>query len=781
MSQSQVANNQKPKRSIRVPAAGIPNRVRVVRLSFTNLLMIAVAVIAVFFLLGSAMQPSLGKEVSVSEFLRNTKDNHYARIDIRNDGNAVAYGKYLDFVQFAQSPKLDGSTNTGKLQIVEESNMERKSVKDVVELFAQPKSINETLEQLRRSLGADRVREIYVLDDRIVVDWESSNSKDWLITDVSEAEFKSELAANKIDIASLPVLVSYLRTAGTSIQSGDFESAIASGKYAQVWVFGDRLYARVPRENNVQNYVNFGTTTADFTKMLQAEGISLASQSVEFAPLPISQIDFISIVNLIFIAMLGFLGYMLLRSINGSNGGLMKFGQTKARMFFGQKMTIRFADVAGVDEAKNELQEVVDFLKNPNKYIKLGAKIPRGVLMVGEPGTGKTLLARAVAGEAGVPFFHTSGSEFEEMLVGAGASRVRDLFDKAKKASPALIFIDEIDAVGRKRGTTIQSSSTEQTLNQILVEMDGFEPRDNVIVIAATNRPDVLDPALLRPGRFDRKVVLDAPDIDGRVAILKIHAQNKPLSESVDLRKVSRRTVGFSGADLANMLNEAAIIVAKENRKEITMQDIEEAATKVQTGPVRRRNRTQEELRMTAYHEAAHAIVMKLTPQSDPVHRITILSRGMALGYTMPLPENDQLQMTKTKMESKIRSLLAGWTAEEMIFNDVTTGASNDIERATVIAQRMVKEFGMSQKLGLIKYGNVEEQPHMGWGYADKSYSEATAEMIDDEVRRIVNEAHADTQRILTENRALLEQISEDLIKKEVLEGEEFEKYFDKV
>ncbi|MFW5703178.1 MAG: ATP-dependent zinc metalloprotease FtsH, partial [Candidatus Dojkabacteria bacterium] len=407
------------------------------------------------------------------------------------------------------------------------------------------------------------------------------------------------------------------------------------------------------------------------------------------------------------------------------------------------------------------------------------AKIPRGALMVGEPGTGKTLMAKAVAGEAGVPFFHTSGSEFEEMLVGAGASRVRDLFEKAKKAAPALIFIDEIDAVGRKRGTTIQSSSTEQTLNQILVEMDGFESNDNVIVIAATNRPDVLDPALLRPGRFDRKVVLDQPDIEGRKSILSIHAKNKPLAKEVDLEKVAKRTVGFSGADLENMLNEAAIIVAKENRKEITTDDLEEAATKVQTGPIRRRKRSVKELRMTAYHEAAHAIVMKLTPESDPVHRITILSRGMALGYTMPLPQSDQLQMTKTKMESKIRSLLAGWTAEQMVFGDVTTGASNDIERATAIAKNMVKKFGMSEKLGLVRYGLGSEEESMGYGYGnDKGYSESTAGLIDEEIRRIVQEAHKDTQKILEENRDKLDELSEMLLQDEVVEGEQFEAIF---
>jgi cell division protease FtsH len=511
---------------------------------------------------------------------------------------------------------------------------------------------------------------------------------------------------------------------------------------------------------------------------MQDEGISLSAQNLNISVQPINQIDLVTIFNFLFIAVLAFLGYMLLRSVNSSGSGLMRFGQSKARMFFGQKMEVKFGDVAGVDEAKEELKEVVDFLKHPQKYRKLGAKIPRGVLMVGEPGTGKTLLARAVAGEAGVPFFHTSGSEFEEMLVGAGASRVRDLFEKAKKASPALIFIDEIDAVGRKRGTTIQSSSTEQTLNQILVEMDGFEPRDNVIVIAATNRPDVLDPAILRPGRFDRKVVLDKPDIEGRQAIIKIHAANKPIADDVDYEKLAKRTVGFTGADLENMLNEAAIVVAKEDRKEITEDDLEEAATKVQTGRIRNRKRSEEELKMTAYHEAGHAIVMKLTPKSDPVHRITILSRGRALGYVMPLPQSDQLQTSKTKMESKIRSLLAGYASEEMYFGDVTTGASNDIQKATNIARRMVTQFGMSKKLGLVKYGSDEDEDRIGWSSGSKGYSEDTAKMIDNEVRRIIDEAFADTKKILEENKDIHEKLVEELMGKEVLDAEEFEEFF---
>jgi len=394
--------------------------------------------------------------------------------------------------------------------------------------------------------------------------------------------------------------------------------------------------------------------------------------------------------------------------------------------------------------------------------------------MVGAPGTGKTLLARAIAGEAGVPFFHTSGSEFEEMLVGAGASRVRDLFDKAKKAAPALIFIDEIDAVARKRGTTIQSGTTEQTLNQILVEMDGFEKNTNVIVIAATNRPDVLDPAILRPGRFDRRIVLDLPDIQGRKEIIAIHAKNKPLSKDVSMDTLAKRTVGFSGADIENMLNEAAIIAAKDNRKEITPFDMEEAATKVQVGPQRKRNRTEKELKMTAYHEAAHALVMSLVPESDPVHRVTIVSRGMALGYTMPLPETDQLQMSKTQMLSKIKSLLAGHASEEMFFNDVTSGAANDIEKATNIAKRMVMQFGMSKKLGLVKYGD-EEEPYLGYSYGqNKDYSEETAKIIDEEVRKLIGECFEVTKDLIKSNKEKLEKIVKVLLEKETIDAVEF-------
>lgn len=749
-------------------------KARVIRLTPSNLIFLALFIFALMVTFNSLINPRLGEEVSIDTFLNNIKDNRYSRVDIRSDGNAVGSAKYVETVEAANA-NLSGNNAT---DVKDAGGLESKSLTEVVELFKLPSDPVGVVKQFFGQGKYAGLRELYIFEDRLLLDWADNKRADWVVNNVEEAEFAQELTSANIDLASLPVRVSYLRSATTAISTEVLNEGYKNSRYQSVWKLDNTYFARVSSQRIAQNFVNYGVVTSDFTKFLQEEGINLGSQNIKFNVLPIYQIDYAFLINLLLVGGLLFTGFMLLRSINSSNGGLSQFGRSKARMFFGQKMNVTFKDVAGVDEAKEELREVVDFLKNPSKYTKLGAKIPRGVLMVGEPGTGKTLLARAVAGEAGVPFFHTSGSEFEEMLVGAGASRVRDLFDKAKKASPALIFIDEIDAVGRKRGTTIQSSSTEQTLNQILVEMDGFEVRDNVIVIAATNRPDVLDPALLRPGRFDRKVVLDAPDIEGRKAILSIHAQDKPLATDVDLEKVAKRTVGFSGADLANMLNEAAIIVAKDSRKEITPHDIEEAATKVQAGPIRKRKRSQDELKMTAYHEAAHALVMKKTPQSDPVHRITILSRGMALGYTMPLPENDQLQMTKTKMESKIMSLLAGWASEELVFNDVTTGASNDIEKATSIARRMVKQFGMSKKLGLINYGSADEQPHMGWYGRDKNYSEATAEIIDEEVRTIIHDCYERSKAILVENRAVLDKLADLLLEQEVVEGVDFEKLF---
>ena len=571
----------------------------------------------------------------------------------------------------------------------------------------------------------------------------------------------------------------YARTSAMGVEDSTFENVAEDNRFEVIFKIDNRTVGKLKKGEILKNRVNWKSFTDDFSKFLQNEGIDFDSKNVEILSVynPPFQLD-----TLLWIGAIGIMFFavtMLVKAMQGQGNSLMQFGQSKARLFWGRKSDVTFKDVAGIDEAKEELQEIVMFLKNPKKFTKLGARIPKGVLMVGPPGTGKTLLAKAIAGEAGVPFFHTSGSEFEEMLVGAGASRVRDLFKKAKKTAPSLIFIDEIDAIARKRGTTIQASSTEQTLNQILVEMDGFEPNQNVIVIAATNRPDVLDPAILRPGRFDRRVVLDLPDIEGRKEILAIHSKNKPLAKGVDLEVVAKRTVGFSGADLENMLNEAAIITAKDNRKEITMEDIEEATTKVLAGPEKKRKRAKDELEMTAYHEGGHALVAKLTKKADPVHRITIVSRGMALGWTMQLPEKDKYQQTREELLAQIRVLMGGRAAEEIVFHDITSGASNDIEKATNLARKMVKRFGMSSKLGLVKYGQSNELQYLGYGYGEqKDYSEETAQLIDEEVKRIINEEYEMAKKILKENMDILKKLVALLLEKEVVESDEFNDLF---
>jgi len=472
-----------------------------------------------------------------------------------------------------------------------------------------------------------------------------------------------------------------------------------------------------------------------------------------------------------------FMLFFFLRQAQGTNNQALSFGKSRARLFTGDKPKITFADVAAVDEAKEELSEVVEFLKYPEKFAALGARIPRGVLLMGPPGTGKTLLARAVAGEAGVPFFSISGSEFVEMFVGVGASRVRDLFDQAKRNAPDIVFIDEIDAVGRQRGTGLGGShdEREQTLNQILVEMDGFDSNTNVIVIAATNRPDILDPALLRPGRFDRRVVLDRPDMRGRIEILKVHCRGKPLAPDVDLEVLARQTPGFSGADLANLVNEAAILAARRNRRQITMQDMEEAAEKVVAGPERKNRRiSEEEKKIIAYHEAGHALVAHLIPECDPVHKISVVSRGLALGYTMSLPEEDRYLMPRRKILADLAYHLGGYAAEQLIFADTTTGSENDIERATKMARRMVTEFGMSERLGPIAYGQKEELVFLGREIAEqRDYSDDTARLIDLEVRRIVEGAYQRARSLLEQHRAGLDLIAQRLQEVETLEGDE--------
>lgn len=474
--------------------------------------------------------------------------------------------------------------------------------------------------------------------------------------------------------------------------------------------------------------------------------------------------------------------FFILRQAQGAGNQALNFGKSRARMFTGDKPTVTFDDVAGVDEARQELAEIVEFLREPEKFISLGARIPKGVLMVGPPGCGKTLTAKAISGEAGVPFFSISGSEFVEMFVGVGASRVRDLFDQAKRNSPCIIFMDEIDAVGRHRGAGLGGShdEREQTLNQILVEMDGFDTDTNVIVVAATNRPDILDPALLRPGRFDRRVVLDRPDRKGREQILGIHVKGKPLSSNVDLPVVAKQTPGFVGADLENLVNEAAILAARRNKKQITMLEFQEAIEKVIAGPERKsRIIPEKERNIIAHHEAGHALVMKLIPECDPVHKVSIIARGMAGGYTLSLPVDDRYLKNQSKFEADLAALMGGRVAEEIIFDEVTTGASNDLDRATKMARAMVTQYGMSQKLGPLIFGEKDEMVFLGKEIGEqRNYSEEIARQIDHEVRRIVEAAYSRATQILQENKAKLEEIAQRLLKEETLDAQSFEAIF---
>jgi cell division protease FtsH len=474
--------------------------------------------------------------------------------------------------------------------------------------------------------------------------------------------------------------------------------------------------------------------------------------------------------------------YFMLRQAQGTNNQAMSFGKSRARMFTGDQPSITFDDVAGVDEAKEELKEVVEFLKEPEKFISLGARIPKGVLLVGSPGTGKTLLAKAVSGEAGVPFFSISGSEFVEMFVGVGASRVRDLFDQAKRHSPCIVFVDEIDAVGRHRGAGLGGShdEREQTLNQILVEMDGFDTDTNVIVMAATNRPDILDPALMRPGRFDRRVILDRPDMRGREQILKVHVRGKPLNPDIELSILAKSTPGFVGADLENLVNEAAILAARRNKKSIGQSEFEEAIERVIAGPERKsRVISAEEKRIIAYHEAGHAVVMHAIAESDPVRKVSIIARGMAGGYTLSLPEEDRMVYPKKKFEADLAGLLGGRAAEEIVFDDITTGASNDLERATQMARSMVTRWGMSSKMGPMVYGKKEELIFLGREISEqRDYSDAVAQEIDGEVRNLIGLAYDRARGILRQYRDRLDAIASKLIEVETLDAVEFEKLF---
>ncbi|AAO34853.1 ATP-dependent zinc metalloprotease FtsH [Clostridium tetani] len=467
----------------------------------------------------------------------------------------------------------------------------------------------------------------------------------------------------------------------------------------------------------------------------------------------------------------------------GGNRNVMNFGKSRAKMATPDKQKVTFNDVAGAEEEKEELAEIVDFLKQPKRYIEMGARIPKGVLLVGPPGTGKTLLAKAIAGEAGVPFFSISGSDFVEMFVGVGASRVRDLFDQAKKNSRCIIFIDEIDAVGRQRGAGLGGGhdEREQTLNQLLVEMDGFGVNEGIIMVAATNRPDILDPALLRPGRFDRQILVGAPDVRGREEILKVHSRNKPLSEEVKLDVLAKRTPGFTGADLENLMNESALLAVRKDKKQIDMEELEEAVTRVIAGPEKKsRVIDEEDRRLTAYHEAGHAVVMKLLPHADPVHQISIVPRGMAGGYTMHLPEKDRAYMSKSKLEEEIVGLLGGRVAEKLIIGDISTGAQNDIERATTIAKKMIMDYGMSEVLGPIAFGSGHDEVFLGRDFGkSKDFSEEVASKIDKEVKGIIDTAYDRAQNLLMENINKLHAVAKELLEKEKLEAEEFEEIFE--
>jgi len=519
-------------------------------------------------------------------------------------------------------------------------------------------------------------------------------------------------------------------------------------------------------------------TQDSLRKILTDENIDLSNVQLDISDTATTAALWNFLANLI--PTLLFIGFFLfmINQARGAQDSIFSFGKSGAKIYSKEMPKVTFSDVAGIDEAKAEIEEIVDFLKHPKKYQQLGARTPKGVLLVGPSGTGKTLLARAVAGEAHVPFFSMAGSEFMEMLVGIGAKRVRDLFDTAKRAQPSIIFIDEVDAIGRRRSMGVVGShdEREQTLNQILVEMDGFDQRTSVLVIAATNRGDLLDSALLRPGRFDRRITLELPDIEGRKSILKIHARGKPFLETVDWDKVAKRTVGFSGADLENMLNEAAILAARENQKEINPKDIEEAATKVKLGPEKRRLQTDLDKKMTAYHEAGHAVISHILPYMDPVHRISIVSRGMSLGYTLIPPEKDRLHETKSHLLEQITAMMGGRAAEEIIFSEITSGASNDFNQATAIARLMVEEYGMSD-LGPASFGPNFDVTEWGRRWVDQpTISPSMQEKIDNEIKKIIDNCYRNAVSILRDNRKIIDIVALELIKKETIEGEDFER-----
>jgi len=542
-----------------------------------------------------------------------------------------------------------------------------------------------------------------------------------------------------------------------------------AGKIKAIEVFDNKLVL-TPKAGD-KTFQAFKEPGSDVYTMFKDAGVPLGAIVVTVNDKTTLNNTMNILISLLPIVLMVAFFYFIFRQARGAQDNVFSFGKSQAKLYSKDTPKIGFADVAGVDEAKKELEEIVDFLKNPAKYRSIGARTPKGVLMIGPAGTGKTLLARATAGEANVPFFSMAGSEFMEMLVGVGASRVRDLFNTAKKSQPAIIFIDEIDAIGRQRGGGFMGGhdEREQTLNQILVEMDGFTPNEQLIVMAATNRPDVLDPALVRPGRFDRRVALELPDVDGRKAILAIHSKNKPIEAKVNWERVAKRTVGFSGADLENMLNEAAIRAARNGKKKVDMSDLEEAATKVKLGPEKKRLQTEQDRRMTAYHEAGHALVGWEMPHIDPIHRISIISRGMSLGHTMTEPI-DRVHETKSHLLEEVAMMLGGQAAEKLVFDDITTGASNDMEKATQVARAMVTRFGMSN-LGPITLDIQKESP-----YDSDELSPEMRAKIDVEVKRIIDEGYETATRTLKKLRKKLDILAEELLRVETMESEEFEK-----
>jgi cell division protease FtsH len=583
-------------------------------------------------------------------------------------------------------------------------------------------------------------------------------------------------------IAIVVIVYTVLQSSGDSPQKVELSQFIENAKAGEV--------SEVDVDGQTLNFkLEGGDDTTYQTKMEKGDTVRSILQENGVAPgdaeYPDVEIKEQSSWNRIFGIFLTFLPILLifgfliffLRQAQGSNNQALNFGKSRARMFSGSRPSVTFLDVAGVEEAKDELKEVVEFLKYPEKFAALGARIPKGVLLVGPPGTGKTLLAKAVAGEAGVPFFSISGSEFVEMFVGVGASRVRDLFDQAKRNSPCIVFVDEIDAVGRHRGAGLGGShdEREQTLNQILVEMDGFDTNTNVIVVAATNRPDILDPALLRPGRFDRQVVLDRPDIKGRKAILDVHAKGKPLDTGVNLEVVAKQTPGFSGADLANLVNEAAILAARRGKKKITMPELDEAVDRVIAGPERRsRVISKKEREIIAYHEAGHALVGYLLPNADPPYKISIVARGMAGGFTRFLPEEDRHLYSRSQFQDMLAAMLGGLVAEELNFGEATTGPSDDLQKATSLARSMVTQWGMSERLGPRTFGRKEEMVFLGREISEsRNYSEKIAEEIDEEVRQIVDKAYHTAKKLLTEHKDKVDTIVKVLLEEETIEGEQ--------